>query len=94
MPDLSRRSLLATAAIGAGAIASGSLPAWARTFAAVGAVLQPDSLPFPQLPAGTESMPQIKHVVVLMMENHTFDNILGLVGYEERSRRGAARSTA
>jgi phospholipase C len=23
------------------------------------------------------------------MENHTFDNILGLVGYEERSRRGA-----
>ena len=34
-------------------------------------------------------MPKIKHVVVLMMENHTFDNILGLVGYEQRSRRGA-----
>ena len=34
-------------------------------------------------------MSKIKHVVVLMMENHTFDNILGLVGYEERSRRGA-----
>ena len=33
-------------------------------------------------------MPKIKHVVVLMMENHSFDNILGLVGYAERSRRG------
>ena len=33
-------------------------------------------------------MPKIKHVVVLMMENHTFDNVLGLVGYEEPARRG------
>jgi phospholipase C len=88
MPGLSRRSLLGSAAVGAAAIAYGSLPAWARTFASAGTVRQPDSLPFPQRPAGTESMPQIEHVVVLMMENHTFDNILGLVGYEEHSRRG------
>jgi phospholipase C len=89
MADLTRRSLLGSAAVGAGAIAYGSLPAWARTFAASTAVRKPNTLPFPQLPAGTESMAKIKHVVVLMMENHTFDNILGLVGYEERSRRGA-----
>jgi phospholipase C len=89
MPDLSRRSLLGSAAVGAGALAYGSLPAWARTFAASTQLRQPNSLPFPRLPAGTESMPKIKHVVVLMMENHTFDNILGLVGYEQRSRRGA-----
>jgi phospholipase C len=89
MPDLSRRSLLGSAAVGAGALAYGSLPAWARTFAASTSLRQPDSLPFPQLPVGTESMPKIKHIVVLMMENHTFDNILGLVGYEELSRRGA-----
>ena len=89
MPDLSRRSLLGSAAVGAAALAYGSLPAWARTFATSTSLRQPDSLPFAQLPAGTESMPKIKHVVVLMMENHTFDNILGLVGYEQRSRRGA-----
>ena len=89
MPDLSRRSLLGSAALGAGAIAYGSLPAWARTFTAAAALRSPDSLPFPKLRAGTESMPKIKHVVVLMMENHTFDNILGLLGYEERARRAS-----
>src|ERR1700760_2761080 len=88
MGDITRRSLLGTAAVGAGTLATGSLPAWARVFAAPSALRKPDSLPFPKLPAGTESMPKIKHVVVLMMENHTFDNILGLVGYEQRSRRG------
>ena len=40
----------------------------------------PDSLPFPDLPAGTDTMPEIEHVVVLMMENHSFDNILGMLG--------------
>jgi phospholipase C len=33
--------------------------------------------PYPNLPAGTESIPQLKHVVVLMMENHSFDNTFG-----------------
>jgi phospholipase C len=89
MADLTRRTLLGSAAVGAGAIAYGALPAWARTFASSSAVRKPDSLPFPHLPAGTETMPKIEHVVVLMMENHTFDNILGLLGYEERARRGA-----
>jgi phospholipase C len=89
MTDLTRRSLLGSAAIGAGTLASGSLPAWARTFAGATALRKPDSFPFPQLPAGTESMPKIKHVVVLMMENHTFDNVLGLVGHQERPRRNA-----
>jgi phospholipase C len=40
----------------------------------------PDSLPFPTLPAGTDTMPAIEHVVVLVMENHSFDNLLGLLG--------------
>jgi phospholipase C len=36
------------------------------------------TLPFPRLPAGTpnEAMP-FDHVVVVMMENHSFDNLLG-----------------
>jgi phospholipase C len=33
-------------------------------------------------------MPQIRHIVVLMMENHSFDNLLGRVPYEINDRRG------
>ena len=38
------------------------------------------SLPRPGLPAGTDQVPEIEHFVVVMMENHSFDNILGLIG--------------
>ena len=38
---------------------------------------RPGDRPDPSLPAGTDMLPQIKHVVVLMMENHSFDNYLG-----------------
>jgi phospholipase C len=37
------------------------------------------ALPQPSLPAGTDLIPQLKHVVVLMMENHSYDNYLGLL---------------
>jgi phospholipase C len=40
----------------------------------------PDSLPNPALAAGTDTIPQIEHVVVLMMENHSYDNFLGMLG--------------
>jgi phospholipase C len=33
--------------------------------------------PRPDLPAGTDLLPQIRHIVVLMMENHSYDNYLG-----------------
>src|ERR1700677_1591190 len=33
----------------------------------------------PDLPPGTDLLPQIKHIVVLMMENHSYDNYLGLL---------------
>jgi phospholipase C len=38
---------------------------------------QPGQRPDPSLPAGTDRIPQIKHIVVLMMENHSYDNYLG-----------------
>ena len=41
---------------------------------------QAGSLPRPNLAAGTDLVPQIEHVVVVMMENHSFDNVLGLIG--------------
>ncbi|MER6076135.1 alkaline phosphatase family protein [Streptomyces sp. NPDC001817] len=40
----------------------------------------PGSLPFPALPAGTDTLPGIDHIVVLMLENHSFDNIFGMLG--------------
>ncbi len=83
---LTRRSLLGTAAGGAAALAYGSLPAWAKPAARVAGLRRPDSLPFPHLRAGTESLPQIKHVVVLMMENHSFDNLLGMVPHRVPGR--------
>jgi phospholipase C len=35
--------------------------------------------PHPSLPAGSDLLPQIKHIVVLMMENHSYDNYLGML---------------
>jgi phospholipase C len=33
-----------------------------------------EMLPDPSLPPGTDRIPQIRHIVLLMMENHSFDN--------------------
>ena len=49
---------------------------------------QPDSLPFPDRAAGTDTMPEIEHIVVLMMENHSYDNFLGTL--PPRRRNGLA----
>ena len=40
---------------------------------------KPGSLPYPRLAMGTDTIPQIKHIVVLMMENHSYDNHLGML---------------
>jgi phospholipase C len=37
------------------------------------------SLPDPGKPAGTNLLPSIRHIVVLMMENHSYDNYLGML---------------
>jgi phospholipase C len=41
-------------------------------------------LPDPSLPPGTDRIPQIRHIVLLMMENHSFDNYLGTLGRGDR----------
>ncbi len=41
---------------------------------------KPGSLPHPHLPEGTDTLPAIEHIIVLMMENHSFDNYLGVLG--------------
>jgi phospholipase C len=35
--------------------------------------------PRSDLPAGTDLLPQIGHIVVLMTENHSYDNYLGML---------------
>jgi phospholipase C len=44
------------------------------------AVRSPGALPSPHLAPGTDTIPEIEHIVIVMMENHSFDNILGLIG--------------
>jgi phospholipase C len=40
----------------------------------------PGSRPHPDLPAGTDLLPGVDHIVVLMLENHSFDNLFGMLG--------------
>ena len=79
-PTPTRRSVL-KGGLAAGALAGTG--AWRFAPAAArhpsGRIRQPDSLPYPQLPAGTDTIPQIEHIVVLMMENHSYDNRLGML---------------
>jgi phospholipase C len=44
---------------------------------------RPGDRPDPSRPAGTDLLPQVKHIVILMMENHSFDNYLGTLGRGE-----------
>ena len=36
--------------------------------------------PLPGRPEGVDTLPQIGHILVLMMENHSYDNYLGMLG--------------
>jgi phospholipase C len=38
-----------------------------------------DRRPRPSMPVGSDCLPQIKHIVILMMENHSYDNYLGML---------------
>src|SRR5580765_7440859 len=77
---LTRRRFLRAGAAGAvlGAL-SPELGRW-WTPAGAAALRPPDSLPDPARPAGTpDGRIPIDHVVILMMENHSFDNYLGML---------------
>ena len=58
---------------------------------------RPGQRPQPDLPEGTDLLPQIKHIVVLMMENHSYDNYLGTLtgrGDGLPGRRGGGQPPA
>ncbi len=83
--NLNRRQFLGGGLAGAsvllgacGGTSSGS--AGSSTTSARQSLREPGSLPRPDRPAGSDQVPKIKQFVVVMMENHSFDNILGLIG--------------
>jgi phospholipase C len=84
--NLNRRQFLGGGFVGASLVLgacgqSSSAPSTTSTTLAKGkGIREPGSLPYPRLAAGTDQVPEIEHIVVLMMENHSFDNILGLIG--------------
>jgi phospholipase C len=75
---LSRRAVLGGALAGAAAI---GLSPGRATAAAARAALPPGpgTLPNPKAPAGTDQIPQISTIVIVMLENHSYDNILGMM---------------
>jgi len=77
---LTRRALLRRGGqlAAAGTAIGGGGSAWRAAAALAARQRVPDSLPNPKLPAGTvnEALP-FEHIVVVMMENHSFDNLLG-----------------
>jgi phospholipase C len=97
---ITRRTALRYGGALGGALALSGLPAaaWGQTRA----MRLPDSLPDPTRPAGTASDAwPFDHIVVVMMENHSFDNLLGalaLAGSPQADgltfdRHGRARNT-
>src|SRR3984957_17873177 len=44
-----------------------------------GPPLEERTRPSPSSPLGTDCLPEIKHIIVLMMENHSYDNYLGMM---------------
>jgi len=50
-----------------------------RTAVAGPRLRKPGSLPYPDRPVGRDTIPLIRHIVVLMMENHSYDNRLGML---------------
>jgi phospholipase C len=96
-PRISRRSFVAGSLAAGLAAATGpavGTEAYAATAAARGlgpggSHLPPGTLPFPNLPPGTDTLPQIEHIVVVMMENHSFDDHLGTLGRGDGLTPGA-----
>jgi phospholipase C len=84
---MTRRTALAAAAAGSGGVLlTTAVPAWAKRKSVVPAAMHSrphrrrvDELPYPDREMGESGIPQIENVVLVMMENHSADNILGML---------------
>src|SRR5579884_2044416 len=75
---LSRRALLRGMAGAAGLAVLGRAAARASDTSL--SLLGPGARPYPKLAEGTDTITQIEHIVVVMMENHSFDCYFGMLG--------------
>ena len=90
---LTRRTLMRRGALGAAAFAAAELGAGPfGRLAAAAALRTPDSLPDPTRPAGTptDALP-FEHIICVMMENHSFDNLLGVLPIAGQHRADGLR---
>lgn len=79
MSPVDRRAFLRNALLGGlGLTALGRYPM--AGIASARPLLNPSTRPDPSKPEGEDLLPQIEHIVVLMMENHSFDNYFGTLG--------------
>ena len=87
---LTRRRALEVGAGAVAGVALGGLPAWARPASGhrFGQRFWPDELPHPGRAIGEPGLAEIEHVVLLMLENHSTDNVLGMLPHASRARRG------
>jgi phospholipase C len=72
-----RRAILRAGVLGAAGLGLGGLGSAGALAGTTSTLRQPGTLPYPALRPGTDTIPQIEHIVVVMMENHSYDNRLG-----------------
>ncbi len=85
---LTRRTALAAGAAAAASLAfGGPASARARKRHPPPRRRRPDELPRPDRPIGHPGVPhEVEHVVLVVMENHSTDNVLGMLGQFSRGR--------
>ncbi len=83
---ITRRTALSAAAVTSGSVLlSTAVPAWARKKSVAPSThsrphkRRIDELPYPDREMGEIGIPQIENIVLVMMENHSADNILGML---------------
>jgi phospholipase C len=87
-PRITRRSALTAGAGAAATLGLGALPAWARVTTAKGHHRRPGEPPHPNRPIGEPGIPQIETLVLVMLENHSTDNLLGMLPHVSAKRAG------
>jgi phospholipase C len=85
---LSRRTLLKGAAILGGSAFLASCVPGVPGGPGHGRIRRPGSRPYPNLPEGTDTLPEIEHIVVAMQENQSYDMHFGLLGRGDGFRLG------
>ena len=91
MSRMNRRRFLG---IAGGAALAASVPWRLHGWRAGAAERLPGSLPFPERPAGmlhpdlVPELANIDHIIIVMMENHSFDNYFGMLPHRVPALNG------